>query len=46
MFFAVSYLDAALDLALVDLRPGLIETLMTVGEIELFPALSRAVTST
>jgi hypothetical protein len=38
MFFAVSYLDAALDLALVDLRPGLIETLiLTVGEIELFP---------
>jgi hypothetical protein len=38
MLFAVSGLYAALDLALVDLRPGLIETLvLAVGEIELFP---------
>jgi hypothetical protein len=38
MLFAVSGLDAVLDLALVDLRPGLIETLvLAVGQIELFP---------
>jgi hypothetical protein len=38
MLFTVSCFDAALDLALVDLRPGFIETLvLTVGQIELFP---------
>jgi hypothetical protein len=38
MLFAVSGLDAVLDLALVDLRPGFIETLvLAVGQIELFP---------
>jgi hypothetical protein len=34
----VSYLDAALDVAFVDLRPGFIETLvLAIGEVELFP---------
>ena len=35
----MGYLDAALDVAFVDLRPGFIETLvLAIGEVELFPA--------
>ena len=38
-FLTVSYLDAAFNVAFVDLRPGFIETLvLAIGEVQLFPA--------
>jgi len=38
-FLTVSYLDATLNVAFVNLRPGFVETLvLAIGEVELFPA--------